>query len=339
VPVAALALWLGVCAASSAEAGPKLDTVVLGNGNRITCEIKRMDRARLTLSTDAMDTVTVHWDHVAQLVSPRTFEVETSSGATHYGTLAAAPAREVGLLQFDGSVRRLPLADVIRLTPIGASVWGRMDGTIDLGFSFTQANVETRWTLNATSSYRSRRYELKGSLSSQLTRGEDTADLSRNTLSLSGSRFVGDRWFTLALAQLQQNEELSLDLRALGGGGIGRYFSQTNRQRLSAIAGLAFTRERFSGESPASSVEAVVGGTLDFFSPKNSDFSFTNSVVSFYRLGATGRARMELQSAFRYEFFKDFYWSVNGFESFDSRPPEGEKENDAGVSVALGWTF
>ena len=180
---------------------------------------------------------------------------------------------------------------------------------------------------------------MKGSASSQLTRGEDTADLSRNTLNLSASRFIGERWFTLAILQLQQNEELSLDLRALGGGGVGRYFSQTNRQRISGVIGVALTRERFSGQSAASSAEGVVGGTLDFFSPKNSDFSFTNSIVSFYKLGSPTRTRLELQSAFRYEFYKDVYWSVNGFESFDSRPPEGEKGNDAGINIALGWSF
>jgi len=338
-PWALAALVVLFACPASAAAGPKIDTVILKNGNRITCEIKRFDRARLTLSTDGMDTVTVHWDHVSQVLSPRTFEVETTSGATYYGALATTTALELGIQQFDGSVRRLPLGEVIRLTPIGTSFWGRIDGGIDLGFSFSQANLETRWTLNSNATYRGRRYEMKGSLSSQLTRGENTADLSRNTLNLSGSRFIGDRWFTLAILQLQQNEELSLDLRALGGGGIGRYFSQTNSRRISGVLGAVFTRERFSGVSATSSVEGAVGGNFDFFSPKNSDFSFTNSVVSFYKLGSPARSRLELQSAFRYEFYKDVYWSVNAFESFDSRPPADEKGNDAGISIALGWSF
>jgi len=51
------------------------------------------------------------------------------------------------------------------------------------------------------------------------------------------------------------------------------------------------------------------------------------------------RARLEVQSAWRQEFLKDFYWSFNGFESFDGDPPENEKNNDFGVSLTLGWTF
>ena len=58
----------------------------LKNGDRVSCEIKKLDRALLTLSTDPMDTVTVHWDSVAGLSSPRYFEIELTSGAVYYGS-------------------------------------------------------------------------------------------------------------------------------------------------------------------------------------------------------------------------------------------------------------
>jgi len=58
--------------------------------------------------------------------------------------------------------------------------------------------------------------------------------------------------------------------------------------------------------------------------------------VSFY---SAGRARIELQSAWRHEFLSDFYWSLNGVESFDSDPPDAQKKNDYSLSVSLGWKF
>lgn len=323
----------------AALAGPKIDVVVLKNGDRITCEIKKLDRARLTLSTDAMDTVTVHWDTVGQVVSPRGFEVELTSGQIFYGSLAAGPPGQLGLVARDGSLTPFALGTVIRLTPLGTSFWGRMDGTIDLGFSFNQAELETRWTLNSSATYSTRRYTFRGSLSSQLTSREDADELSRHALNLSGNRLLGQRWFSLALLQFQRNEELSLDLRALAGAGFGRYFTKSNRSLSSAYSGIAYTRERFAGEPLQSSAEAVVGGALEFFSPGDNDFTFTNSLSSFYRLGSEGRVRLEFESALRHEFFKDFYWSINGFDSFDSAPPDGGKQNDAGVSLALGWKF
>ena len=41
----------------------------------------------------------------------------------------------------------------------------------------------------------------------------------------------------------------------------------------------------------------------------------------------------------RFEFLKDFYFSINGYGSFDSRPPEGNANSDVGLNLALGWSF
>ncbi len=311
----------------------------LKNGDRVSCEIKKLDRALLTLSTDPMDTVTVHWDSVAGLSSPRYFEIELTSGVVYYGSPGVGSPGELLLTALASTPVSLQLADVIRVTPIGSSWWGRMDGNIDLGFSFTQASLETRWTLNAGATYRSRRYSTHGTISSQLTAREDAERLLRNTMTLSANRLLGGRWFTIGLGQLQQNDELDLDLRALGGGGFGRYLSQSNYRVISGYTGLVYTNENFAGEPAGSSAEGVLGGTFDFFTPRSDRFSFSNAVVSFYTIGGRARVRVELESALRHEFYKDFYWSLNGFESFDSTPPEDQKQNDAGVSIALGWKF
>ena len=333
-----LALLLGpLCLPASA--GPKIDVVHLKNGDRITCEIKKLDRALLTVSTDPMDTVSLHWDSVGSIASPRLFEVELASGDVHYGSPGVGSPGELLLTLLGRTPVSLRMVDVIRLTPIGQSWWSRMDGNIDLGFSFAQASLETRWSLNAGATYRSRRYRVNGSVASQLTAREDADRLLRNTMSLTAARTLGGRWFTIGLAQAQQNEELDLDLRALGGGGFGRYFSQTNYRLVSGYAGLVYTEEKFAGEPAGSSVEGVLGGMLDFFTPRSDNFSFSNSLVSFYHLGGRARTRFELESALRYEFYKDFYWAVNGFESFDSTPPDNQKHNDAGVSLTLGWKF
>src|SRR5262245_15723930 len=146
----ALLLWAPPLAAAD-----KVDVVHLKNGDRLTCEIKQLDRSMLTVSTDPMGTVSVHWGEVAGLTSPRNFDVQVASGQHYYGSLLPAPE---GLLVLDiggGATSTLPLAELIRLVPIGSSFWNRIDGNVDAGFSFTQANVETRYTLNGNAQYRS----------------------------------------------------------------------------------------------------------------------------------------------------------------------------------------
>src|SRR5215831_20771389 len=81
----AVALW-----PAAAEA-QKVDIVRLKNGDHLTCEIKKLDQARLTINSDAIDTVVVYWQDVAGVESPREFEVTLASGEKYYGTLAMSP--------------------------------------------------------------------------------------------------------------------------------------------------------------------------------------------------------------------------------------------------------
>jgi hypothetical protein len=238
-----------------------------------------------------------------------------------------------------GAAMKIALPDVIRLSPIGASFFSRVDGSVDAGFSFAQAELETHWTLNGTATYRSPRYQLGATVASQLTSREGDDPLSRNSLGLSGNRSFSNRWYTIGWGQLQQNQELSLDLRAVAGAGVGRDLVHTGHRLWSTYAGLAYTHERFSDEPVSQSAEAAVGGQLDFFTPGKEDFRITNSVVSYFNLTGRSRVRLELQSAWRHEFLGDFYWSLNGFDSFDSDPPTDQKTNDFGISFSLGWKF
>jgi putative salt-induced outer membrane protein YdiY len=349
VPLAArpawrLALILGIAmgvlfpCAGRALAAPKVDVVLLEQGTRLTCEIKRLDRGRLTIGTDALDTVSVYWDRIEGLTSPRMFEVELGDGRRYYGSLeVVAPRRlRVGPV---GTGAELDMHAIIRITPLEATLWTRLDGNVDFGFSFNKADLETRWTLNAEVNYRSRNYEGAVALASQLTARDNAEELSRNTLSLSGRRLFGRRWFGVVLGQLQENQELSLDLRSVVGGGGGRYLVQSNSTTLQLYSGLVHTREQFSGEDVRNSPEALLGTKWDWFSARNNDLDLTTTAIGYFNVGGTARTRFEVQSAFRVEFLKDFYFSVNGFTSVDSSPPDGRSNSDAGISVSLGWKF
>ena len=320
-------------------AAGKVDVVYLRNGDRLTCEIKRLDRSVLTISTDPLGNASVFWGEIATLTSPRTFEIQLASGEYYYGSLLASPPGQLIVERSLGAPTTLAMSDVIGLTPIGTSLWNRIDGSLDVGFSFAQADLETHYTLNSTATYRSANYLLRATLGSQLTTREDASRISRNSLSVNGNRSLGNRWYAIAWGQLQQNQELSLDFRGLAGGGVGRDLVHTTGRLWSLYSGVAYTHEKFSGESPDDSIEAAVGGQLDVFTSRNDDFKITNSAASYFNVSGRKRVRVELQSAWRHEFWKDFYWSLNGFESFDGDPPANQKHNDFGVSFTLGWKF
>jgi len=332
-----LALLLLLCPTAFAQ---KVDVVHLRNGDRLTCEIKSLSRGVLSVSTDPLGTVAIHWGQVAALESPRPFTVQLTSGLQYYGSfLVGAPPNHIAVNLGGGTTVPLPLSEIVTVVPIGSGFWRRMDGTLDVGFSFAQANLETRATLNGSATYRGIKRYLSLAASSQVTTREDVDREYRADVSLTAGRYLSRRWYLLGWGSFQQNDELSLDLRLVGGAGAGREFVHTNRRLWSLYAGLAATHELYLDTPADDSTEAALGGMLDFFASENDDFAFTNHAVAYINVQGRERLRVDFQSAWRQEFLSDFYWSLNGFQNYDSDPPADEKHTDSGVSFTIGWKF
>lgn len=334
-----LCVVAGLGLATRAEAGPKVDFVVFENGDGLVCEIKGLSRGRLSLSTDAFDTIKVYWSRVTRIGSGRPLQIELANGQRYFATLVALDGRNAGLVRPGADRLDVPLDDIVRIQTLETSLWQQLDGTIDLGFTVAKANRETRYTVNASSVYRNRRYESRGSFSAQTTLRDDADRVQRRSATLNGNRFIGPRWSALVLGQYQANDELDLELRTVLGGGMGRYLAQSNRTILQVYAGMAWTRERFTGQEAGDRPEVVVGGHWDWFSARDKSIDLTSSAVSYYSLGDQRRTRLETQSALRFEFLGDFYASLNGYTSYDTQPPAGREKVDAGVSITLGWSY
>ena len=111
-------------------------------------------------------------------MSPREFDVQLQSGVHYLGSLLASPPGWMVVSQAGGASTSVALADVIRLSPIGESFFNRVDGNVDAGFSFAQAELETHWTLNGTATYRGPLYQIGATVASQLTTRESDEPLA-----------------------------------------------------------------------------------------------------------------------------------------------------------------
>jgi hypothetical protein len=325
--------------ATTASAAPKTDVIVLNNGDRLTVEIKGLARGRLTVKTDALGSPKVDWGDVVGLQSTRSYEVEVADGRRFYGSLVEGAKNHVLVRGLLATPTDLVLLDIVRLTPLGASFWSRLDGSLDAGFNFTSASQQTQWSLNTDVQYRNRAFLNRASLSSLLTKLEES-EQSRNSLNLSSQRLLKNRWFTGGVAQFLQDESLDLDLRSVVGGIVGRYLTQNSHTTFSLFGGGAYTLEHFTGTSAESSFEVLFGSDVEWFSPASSSIDFSSTVISYYNVGTRARARIEFQTSLKREIFKDFYWNLSGFDSYDSSPPEStQKKNDFGITISVGYSF
>jgi hypothetical protein len=332
------AVVLSVAGVRDAVAAVKTDVIELVNGDRITCEIKKLDRGKLTVNTDGIGTISIEWDDVLHISSTARYDVELASGQRTFGSLGRADQRTVDVVE-GSRTERLALGDIVRLAPLGGTYWRRLDGSISTGFSFTEANRQTQWTFDTSVSYRSRRWLTELNADSLLTINDGTDRQTRNNLGLRSQRFLRPRWSALGFLQFQQNEELSLNLRSLIGVGAGRILAQSNRTVVTALGGIAFTREKYAGQDDQNVAEAVAGGSWEWFTFDGRSTNLNTSTYTYYALNLDSRFRLEMDTSFKSDIVGDLYWSINAFQSFNSQPPAGEKTSDFGVSASIGWTF
>ena len=317
----------------------KTDVVILKNGDHITGEIKSLERGKMSLSTDSMGTVQIEWEDVERVTSQWVFEVETETGLRTFGSLAPAAEPQTMEILGEGTRNTFYQTSVVRMTQIEAGFLARMEGYVDLGFSFARANRATELTLGSEVKARNEIRQLRANLSTRFENREDVESTTRNVLSLDWTRFFSSRWLVTGLSTFTQNQELNLDLRSVFGGDLGRHVIQNNRSLLTVRAGAVFTREEFTGSDPQKNIEGTGTIAYELFSFSDPEMDITTTLTVLPSFSSWGRIRADLDTRIQYELFKDFFWGVTLFDNYDSRPPEGNEKNDFGINTSVGWSF
>ena len=313
----------------------------LVNGDRYQGEIKKLAQGSLSLDTDAAGTISLKWSHVTRLVSRFRYQVRSTQGAIYYGVLAA-PDRP-GELKVVGrsGTHVLALDDVFLLLPIEHGFWAKLDGSINLGFSYTQSNQALQYSLSANTQYRTRKWLGEVKLSSIFNRQKNAESANQQNLGFTLVRGLKGRKNTFALAQFQSNPAQGFDLRSVAGGGAGVFLWESRGGFLVASAGLVVDREDVAGSARVdTNAEALAGvrfSTYRFNSPKR---SVSLTVNTFTNLTDTPRFRLQMSFTLSWEIVSNLNVSLNVLDSYDSRPPtEDASKNDLSVTSSLGYSF
>jgi len=324
----------------------KIAEVVLWNGNTITGEVKSLQQGKLKFKTDHAGTIYIEWEFINSVTSTNFFEVENQLGDHYYGMLAPGPEDKKLTVIGPTETVVLDMATVVTIMPIKQTFWGRIDGSLNLGFSFTSADNILQYSIESDATYRRPNYSAAITLSSIQTRiqtqEENRETTFRDNLDFTYTRYHKNRYFGSGTLDFTRSSELGIDLRAELGWVMGRTFLQSNRSRLSAAAGLSVSRETPIGDDPSDYfLSAVIRGRYHFFLynyPKT-DISVDLNVLP----GITDwpRVRINFNGSLKREIITDFTVNFSIFDSYDSDPPGGEEaaNHDFGIILSVGWTF
>lgn len=322
-----------------ARAREKTDLVFLSNGDRMTGEIQQMDRGILKLSTNDIGTLNIEWEDVDSLNSVYQFRVEDQFGLKYFGAIFLTRAGMLEVIQ-GGQTERVPHAGVVAITPLEASFWQQLDGSISMGFSYTKSNSLAQLSADISVRRRTliRLFELD--LSSITTGQEDKATQRRDDFSLTYSRLFEGPWFVTGSGGTQTNDELGLNLRVSLSAGPGFNFVQNNHSDLVSAAGLSVNEEWSDNNDGNDNLEAFLSVDYSLFRYDYPKTDITTEITVYSNLTTWGRVRSEFDISATREIVKDFTIVLSFYNSSDNQPPDPTAaNNDYGLVTSLGWTF
>ncbi|MBS0581461.1 MAG: DUF481 domain-containing protein [Proteobacteria bacterium] len=336
-----LVLWLAV---SSAGAAPKTDIITLRNGDRLTAELKSLDRGKLVISTDAGGTIELDWDMVAAVVTNQRLQLETYDGKVLLGSLVPDTSETIGklVIQDGEQSTRVPILDVVRIAPLEDQLLKRFKGEVSAGYSLYRANQQEQFNFDLKMEYRTPQF--LGKFGSELTSNSSTAEETsrRDSASLELYHLFNDRWFAGAVTKADRNDELGIKNRLSVGAAGGRFMVQSNSKLWTLVGGVLDTRENDydNPEGPYHTVEGLFGTQFDWFRYHKPEFDLSTSLLVLPNFTESGRWRATYSVGFKWQIYKDFFWRIKFDGDYDSRPrAAGASKDDYALITSLGSTF
>jgi hypothetical protein len=319
---------------------PSIDVIDLNNGDRISGEIKSYAEGRLFVSAPFAD-VNVKWNKIVGIRSAQQFEIETTGGIHHFGSLALSdPPGKLVVVGTNGSLT-LDFFDVVRITPIFQTFFRRIDGSLDLGANYTHASDLLQFNVTGDARFKKPKFVVLTDLSLFYSTQNGETTSQRGDLKFTYIQLRPNKWVSGAALAFENNRDLGLQLRELAGLFVGRFLILTNRTNLVVTLGALANHEKaVSGES-ANEIEGAIDARYSTFTYDYPKMWFDAYLRVIPGITDAPRYRVDANVKFKREVVvKDFYLALSVFFNYDSRPPSGAAAtSDWGPVLSIGWTF
>ena len=329
------------------HARDKTDVIVMTNGDRLTCEVKGLDAGVLYVSFDYIDgTTSVNWSKVARLESSQLFVVKTEGGAVYTGTLKTPESggdRPVKIQVLTAEQQDLvDRSQIVQMVATSDRFWQRFNGEVALGVIYSKGNQSTQYSFSSQTAYVRERWSALASFDSNLSSSAGANASTRNSVTFGGRHLLPwNHWFYSGLGSFLQSSEQGIALQSTIGGGIGRYFKNTNRASISLVVGPAWQNTEYKHTSvPIANqnlAAALLYGDAQFFKFSKTNFDVTGAVLP--ALSDPGHFRFNTNASYYIKIVSNLKWNISFYGNWDNRPPAGLSGSDYGTSSGLSWTF
>jgi len=329
-------------------ARPQTDVVVMINGDRFTCEIKKLERGVLYASFDYVDgTVSIQWAKVARVESRQLFLVHTEDGSVYEGTLrtpetSAQQPVKIEVLESPQKTETLERQQVVQIAQTAQSFWRRLSGNIDSGWMYAKGNDTTQYNFGANVYLNRELWSGEANLASTLSKSAGVTASTHNQAQLKAlRRFGADQWFYSGAAQFLQSSQQGINVQTTLGGSIGKFLADTNTARIAVSGGLAWQRTQYETSTdvrnPPDALAALLVADLHLFRFKKTSLDVSASLLPV--LSEPGRLRSYVNTSYSIQIITNLWWKISFYGNWDNRPPATFSGSDYGTSGSLSWSF
>lgn len=331
----------------SVYARDKTDIIVMTNGDRMTCEVKGLSAGVLYVSFDYIDgTASVDWSKIGRLESKQLFVVKTADGAVYTGTLRT-PGRAADRLvkiQVVGPARVdvIDSSQIVKMIATSDRFWQRFNGEVGFGVIYSKGNQSTQYSLASQAAYVREKWAAVASFDSNLSSSAGANASTRNFVTLGARHLLPwNKWFYAGVGGFLQSSEEGIALQSTLGGGVGRYFKNTNRTSITLVVGPAWqnTNYRQTGLSTnhQNIAAAIFYGQAQLFKFSKTNLDMTAALLP--ALSEPGRVHFNTNASYYIKIISNLRWNLSLYGSWDNRPPRSFSGSDYGTSSGLSWTF
>lgn len=326
----------------------KTDIVIMKNGDHLTGEIKGLSEGVLFVNMSyILGTSSVDWSKVARVESSQLFIVKTEDGAVYRGVLKTAEAGagrpvKIDVVQPGEDQTQLKRGNIVEMAETSDKFWQRFNGAINTGVTYSKGNQNVQYTVTSDVEYLRERWSANGMWSSNLSSSSGTTAATRNDVGLSSSRLL--RWnnyYYSGLSDFLQSSVQGIKLQTSLGGGVGHYWQNSNRAKISLLGGFAWQNTQYDqatiGAGTQNLAAAVIMADLKLFRFDKTNLDVNALVLPV--LNTPGRVKFNTNATYYIKIVSGLSWNVSFYGNWDNQPPPHFQGSDYGTSSGLSWTF
>ncbi len=341
VAVPLIALWLALGLVESARA----DEILFKNGDRWSGKLISMVDAKLRFETDLVGPLEVSASDVLTFRTDDPIEIHMRDGSVLVDAVVGADSGSVRTSGESAAGERVvKLSDAVAINPPPAEQPG-WQGRALAGLRFERGNtLKDEAYVNVTVAHETEKslIELRGLYDGERTTSRSTGEATTNDRKLFGGiRYdyhLGPKWLWWVGTSAEQDGPSELELRFIGGGGLGSRFYAREDLKLSTRLGPVWVREDFADDTKD---QEQLGASLqwDFWRALSPVWSLFNTGTFIQGLDEIDDSLLKAEAGLRAELSAHVFLESKILYEWDSETASDVERQDVDDILGTGYKF